>query len=106
LSQQEKIPFSSFVEFPSKHLYTRTQKTFESRRASLDIYVKKLVEYYELASQFPNDLNEFLELDKQQTTATSRTLRRSVDRKLCTDFVYHFYLRYFYKMYAASQKRA
>jgi len=68
----EKHSFSSCVEFPSKQLYTRTHKTFESRRASLDIYVKKLAEYYELASQLPFDLNKFLELDKQPISKATK----------------------------------
>ncbi len=77
---------NSFVEFPSKHLYTRTLKTFELRKANLDSYMKvcenlyliftrwiktqilnyyfkKLFIFYE--NNLPNELVQFLELEKE-----------------------------------------
>ena len=52
----------NFVEFPTKHLYTRSHKTFEQRRVSLDSYINKLVSFYD--NDYPIELVKFLKLDE------------------------------------------
>jgi hypothetical protein len=52
-----------FVEFPTRHIYTRTVKTFEMRRRALDIYMNKLIDFYE--GELPIDLIKFLKLNEK-----------------------------------------
>ncbi|RNA36386.1 hypothetical protein BpHYR1_039761 [Brachionus plicatilis] len=50
------------IEFPRSHFYTPSPKTFESRRTSLDFYMKRLIQL--LGSQIPIELAKFLNLNE------------------------------------------